>query len=190
MKSRIYRKKQRSKKTKNVKNNKSRKNTLQKGGITNNDRQSMISLGFTDQDIQYILDNNNEIDITYFQNAVNSVPGNPFFLEPRSAHDIMNELREINEINPDEPASLNLEEDNTDSEWGSQSIGVGGKNRQTRTTRQIKNTRKNRKTRKTRMTRSRKQYGGNGFTTSADTMIEEDDKEYKEMNELAFPKKE
>ena len=163
------------KKTRKYKTQKRRinkgKTIKQKGGITNNDTQTLLNLGFTLEDIQYLIQNNSDIDITYFQNAVNSVPNNPFFSEPRTPQQIMDDLRNINEINYEQPVSTELivEEGNTDSEYSS--LTYGG----------IK-TRKYRKSRKYKK-------GGNGFTTSEDTMVEEDDKLYKEMNELAFPEK-
>ena len=163
------------------------KSMKQKGGITNNDIQTLLNLGFSQDDIQYLIQNNGDIDVTYFQNAVNSVPNNPFFSQPRSPQQIMDDLRNINAINYEQPVSLdnNLEEGNTDSEYSS--LGFGGKNKRSRRTskRSRVTSKRGKKVSKTKKYKK----GGNGFTTSEDTMIEEDDKLYKEMNELAFPKK-
>lgn len=67
------------------------------GGLVDTDRQVLVNLGFTDQDINYLYNNHGDMDILFFQNSVNGVPGNMFYENPQTPAQIMEGLRNIND---------------------------------------------------------------------------------------------
>ena len=124
---------------------------IQKGGLINTDKQTLRDLGFTENDINYIFGRHKNMQIEFFINSVNGIPGNEFYPHPQTPQEIMERLR-------DEGDYTDEDTDNSDMD--------GGKRRYKRRT---TNKRKTKKSKKTRKHRKRRQRGGDGFTTSITT---------------------
>jgi hypothetical protein len=139
----------------------------QKGGLVDGDRQTLLGLGFTEDDINYIFARHKNMPIEFFINSVNGIPGNQFYPHPQTPQEIMERLRD--------------EGDDTDPEYSDtdNSVMDGGKRRyKRRTTNKRKTNKRNlKKSKKTRKHRKRKHYGG-GFTTSISTPLTENKNDY------------
>jgi hypothetical protein len=133
---------------------------IQKGGLINTDKQTLRDLGFTENDINYIFGRHKNMQIEFFINSVNGIPGNEFYPHPQTPQEIMERLR-------DEGDYTDEDIDNSDMD--------GGKRRYKRRT---TNKRKTKKSKKTRKNRKRRQRGGYGFTTSLSTSLEENKNNY------------
>jgi hypothetical protein len=90
----------------------------QKGGLVDTDRARLIQLGFSEQDINYLFEQNPDMMIDFFENSVNPPPNNPFFPSPQTPVAIMAAIREndaqdfgpvpnIEEVDPDEGVTDN-----------------------------------------------------------------------------------
>jgi|688.fasta_scaffold1441992_1 hypothetical protein len=133
---------------------------IQKGGLINTDKQTLRDLGFTENDINYIFGRHKNMQIEFFINSVNGIPGNEFYPHPQTPQEIMERLR-------DEGDYTDEDTDNSDMD--------GGKRRYKRRT---TNKRKTKKSKKTRKHRKRRQRGGDGFTTSLSMPLEENKNNY------------
>lgn len=78
-----------------------------KGGLVETDRQILNSLGFADDQINYLFTNHPDMMIEFFQNSINPPPNNTFYTEAQTPDQIMESLREINE-------DYNSEDDNSE----------------------------------------------------------------------------
>jgi len=65
-----------------------------KGGLAENDRQALLGLGFTEQQVNYLFDEHPDMDIAFFENSVNGIPGNQFFPQPQTPDAIIANLQE------------------------------------------------------------------------------------------------
>ncbi len=90
----------------------------QKGGLIDADRVRLTELGFSEQDINYLFEQNPDMMIDFFENSVNPPPNNPFFPSPQTPVAIMAAIREndaqdfgpvpnIEEVDPDEGVTDN-----------------------------------------------------------------------------------
>ena len=97
---------------------KSRRPRHQKGGFVDADRARLTELGFSEQDINYLFEQNPDMMIEFFENSVNPPPNNPFFPAPQTPAAIMAAIREndaqdfepvpnIEEVDPDEGVTDN-----------------------------------------------------------------------------------
>jgi hypothetical protein len=67
---------------------------IQKGGLINTDKQTLRDLGFTENDINYIFGRHKNMQIEFFINSVNGIPGNEFYPHPQTPQEIMERLRD------------------------------------------------------------------------------------------------
>jgi len=143
------------------------KKRSQKGGLVDSDRQTLLDLGFTQDDINYIFSRHSNIAIEFFINSVNSVPNSFFYPHPQTPQQIMERLRE--------------EGDYTDAE-DSDIDGGKRKNKRRKTNKRKTNKRKSKKTRKHR----KRNYYGGAFTTSVDTPLTENKENYEQYVRLGL----
>jgi hypothetical protein len=163
--------------TKRRTNNKHRRSSRKmRGGVGEDDRQALLDLGFTEADINYLLQNNPRMSVEIFRNAINPPTSSPFYNEKQTAEEMMESIRKNNEsINeseafetPPKPSkrprirTMSEENDYEPDNSGTPnnlSGSFGGKRKSKRRT-SNKNRRSSRK-----MRRNRRQQGGKGFTT-------------------------
>jgi len=162
--------------------NKNRRSSRKmRGGVAETDRQALTNLGFTEQNINYLIANNPNMLLEFVQNSINPPPNNPFFTESQTPAQFMTDIMANNEtINeseafetPPKPSKrARLEENSNVSDYYEPDYYepdisatptnlnnfLGGKRKSKRRT-----SIKKRKTRKVR--RNRRQQGGRGFTT-------------------------
>ncbi len=146
-----------------------------RGGVGEDDRQALLELGFKPEDIDYLLQNNPNMSVEIFRNAIDPPTSSPFYNEKQTAQEIMASIRKDNEtINeseafetPPKPSkrarlSTMFEENDYEPDISGTpnnlSRSFGGKRKSKRRT--SRNTRKTKKMRKVR-----RQQGGKGFTT-------------------------
>ena len=136
-----------------------------RGGVGEDDRQALLELGFKPEDIDYLLQNNPNMSVEIFRNAIDPPTSSLFYNEKQTAEEIMEGIRKNNEsINeleafetPPKPSKRpRLEENDYEPNISATPNKLfGGKRKSKRRT--------STKTRKTRKTR--RQQGGKGFTT-------------------------
>ena len=66
-----------------------------RGGVGEEDVNTLQQLGFNDVQIQYLLQNHPDMDIVFLQNSINGVPDNMFFPEPQTPVQIIQTLQAI-----------------------------------------------------------------------------------------------
>jgi hypothetical protein len=95
------------------------------------DRARLTELGFTEQDINYLFEQNPDMMIEFFENSVNPPPNNPFFPVPQTPAAIMTAIRE-NDAQDFGPVTnieeVDQDEGVTDNEF---SQSYGGRRRRT-----------------------------------------------------------
>ena len=181
-----------------------------RGGIGVDDTAVLEELGFNAEQIAYLLQNHPNIDILFFQNAINGVPGNIFFQNPQNPDDLIAELQAIDADVHNDDESLDTTREaisefsnneldfsdissiygDSDNELSDMSVGTststitdvsfnGGKRKTlAKRNKRRTNKRKTKKSKKTRKNRKQKQIGGNGFTTTLSTPLEENKDNY------------
>ncbi len=141
------------------------KKRTQKGGLVNNDKQILRDLGFTENDINYIFGRHRNMQIDFFFNSVNGIPGSQFYPHPKAPSQVMRELRD--------------EGDFTDEEDSSSFVVAEGIRKSKRRTKKQKKTRKHK----------RRQYGGNMTVTEDLSPQNYKDDEYNQIKNLQlYPK--
>jgi hypothetical protein len=179
-----------------------------RGGIGVDDTAVLEELGFNAEQIAYLLQNHPNIDILFFQNAINGVPGNIFFQNPQNPDDLIAELQAIDADVHNDDESLDTTREaisefsnneldfsdissiygDSDNELSDIYVGTstntdasfnGGKRKTlAKRTKRRTNKRKTKKSKKIRKNRKQKQIGGNGFTTTLSTPLEENKDNY------------
>jgi len=152
-----------------------------RGGVGEEDRQALLDLGFTEADINYLLQNNPRMSVEIFRNDIDPPTSSPFYNEKQTAKEMMEGIRKNNEsINeseafetPPKPSKRARLEENVYEPNISATPNklFGGKRKSKRRT--------SRRTRKTR-----RQKGGKGFTTQEEfsPLAYEDQRERSEAN--------
>ena len=133
-----------------------------RGGVGEEDKQSLLELGFKPEDIDYLFQHNPNMSVEIFRNAIDPPTSSPFYNEKQTAEEMMEGIRKNNEsINeseafetPPKPSKRPRLEENVYEPNISATPNklFGGKRKSKRRT--------SRRTRKTR-----RQQGGKGFTT-------------------------
>lgn len=135
-----------------MKKHTTKRRKLMKGGLVNADRQTLLSLGFNQEQINYLIQNHSNMDISFFQRSI------------ATPDQIMSELRDIDS-----------EIDNTDSE-GSDNSTQGGRRRLNKR-RTCKRRRSRRRTckRRRRLNKRKTYYGGINTVSEGVNLLEEDE---------------
>ena len=156
-----------------------------RGGVAETDRQILTGLGFTEQNINYLIANNPDMLIEFVQNSINPPldasgnPSNRFFTEAQTPAQFMADMMANNESfdnsvqnrtpSPNRRRFDPMSQENnyvsdyeqvTPTRLFNSDDSFGGKRKSKSNKRKIRKTRKMRKIR-----RNRRQQGGRGFTT-------------------------
>jgi len=135
-----------------------------RGGVGEDDRQALLDLGFTEADINYLLQNNPRMSVEIFRNAIDPPTSSPFYNEKQTAEEMMEGIRKNNEsINeseafetPPKPSKKpRLEGNDYEPNISATPNKLFGGKRKSKRRTSIKK----------RKTRNRRQQGGKGFTT-------------------------
>jgi len=96
-----------------------------KGGLVETDRNILLGLGFTQQQVDYLFAEHPDIMIEFFQNSVNGVPGNQFFPEAQTPDQIIAALQAIDADIDNADESLNTTREAI-SEYSNNSLNNSG----------------------------------------------------------------
>ena len=160
-----------------------------RGGVAETDRQILTGLGFTEQNINYLIANNPDMLIEFVQNSINPPldasgnPSNRFFTEAQTPAQFMADMMANNESfdnsvqnrtpSPNRRRFDPMSQENnyvsdyeqvTPTRLFNSDDSFGGKRKSKSNKRKMRKTRKMRKIR-----RNRRQQGGKGFTTQEET---------------------
>ena len=167
------------------KNRRTSRTRKMRGGVAETDRQILAGLGFTEQNINYLIANNPDMLIEFVQNSINPPldasgnPSNRFFTEAQTPAQFMADMMANNESfdnsvqnrtpSPNRRRFDPMSQENnyvsdyeqvTPTRLFNSDDSFGGKRKSKSNKRKIRKTRKMRKIR-----RNRRQQGGRGFTT-------------------------
>lgn len=155
-----------------------------RGGVGEDDRQALLDLGFTEADINYLLQNNPRMSVEIFRNAINPPTSSPFYNEKQTAEEMMEGIRKNNESiyeseafeTPPKPSKRprfeeNVYEPDISTTPTNLSRSFGGKRKSKRRT-------------SIKKRNTRRQQGGKGFTTQEEfsPLAYEDQREISEAN--------